>query len=103
MIRLTFVSDTHRGFVDEYDTDDLAEALSLQADRGFRLKPLEEGKPGSDNRGPETWIIAFIVERDEARLTQDEIVATFARISTLECIRGPERRLRPPRPVGSDA
>lgn len=100
MIRLTFVSDTQRIFVDEYDTDDLAEALTAQAERGFRLKEPEDGKPFSDNRGPETWVIAFIVERDDARLSQQEIVATFKRIANLEELRGPERELRPAWPGG---
>lgn len=94
MIRLTFVSDCHRDFVHEYDTDDLAEALIAQAEH-FRLREPEEGKRFSDNRGPETWIFAFIVERDDARVPHDEIVATFKRIANLEELRGPERNVRP--------
>jgi hypothetical protein len=48
VIRLTFVSDTQRAFVDEYDTDDLAEALIAQAE-SFRLRD-EDGD--ASNRGP---------------------------------------------------
>lgn len=94
MIRLTFTSDTHRGFVDEYDTDDLAEALIAQAEH-FRLRPEREGI--ANNRGPDTWIFAFIVERDDARVSQEEIIAAFQRIANLEQLRGPERNVRPPR------
>jgi hypothetical protein len=98
VIRLTFVSANHRDFVKEYDTDDLAEALIAQAE-SFRLKEPEEGKRFSDNRGPDTWVFAFI-ERDDARLSQDEIVSEFKRIANLEQIRGPERKVRPPRAGG---
>lgn len=95
MIRLTtFTSDTHRSFVDEYDTDDLAEALIAKAE-SFRLREAEEGRPFSDNRGPDTWVFAFIVERDDARLSQDEIVGAFKRIANLEHLRGAGRELRP--------
>lgn len=86
MIRLTFVSDTQRSLSQAFETDDLAEALIAYAERSFRLKPEEKGH--ATNRGPETWVIAFIVERDGARLEQHEIESTFRRISNLEQVRG---------------
>lgn len=86
MIRLTFVSDTQRSAPREYDTDDLAEAMIEYANRSFRLRPDEKG-PAS-NRGPDTWVIAFIVERDGERLPHEEVVRTFKHISNLENLRG---------------
>jgi hypothetical protein len=88
MIRITFLGESQRSAVREYDTDDLAEALRQEATRGFTLKEPEEGKPYSDNRGPNKWILCFVVERDDARYEQDEIVEAFRRISNLERIRG---------------
>lgn len=89
MIRLTFVSDGVRGVPQDYDTDDLAEALAQDAARGFRLHR-DRAYP-ENNRGPDKWVVAFVVERDEHRYDPDELVGEFKRIASLEGLRRSRR------------
>lgn len=83
-IRITFIGDTHRGSPREYDTDDLAEALTHAAE-GFRLHPNEEG--AATNRGPDTWLFCLLVERDGERMTLAGIEHRLQDILSLERLR----------------
>ncbi len=64
MIRITFISDCVRSFTDEYDTDDLAEALTAQFTQGFTVNRDYPADDPKSNRGPDKWVFGFIVERD---------------------------------------
>lgn len=85
MIRLTFLTDTQRSATQEYETDDLAAAVIAYAARSFRLKPEEEGH--ATNRGPDKWLIAFAVERDDARFEEHEVADVLRRMASIELAR----------------
>lgn len=79
MIRLTLVTNALRGTPEEFATDDLGEALTEYGRRHFA--------GGPPNSGPEKWIVAFVVENGEARMTRDEAVRELSQIASVEKFR----------------
>lgn len=87
VIRVTFVSSTHRTAPREYATGDLAEALTEDFCRSMRAFPeFEPGEPRS-NRGPDTWVFAYVVERDTHHLTDEQVQDALREILSMEAAR----------------
>lgn len=73
MIALTFTTSNIRAAREEFDTDDLGEALAQFGHKHF----------GSDDR-LDTWVFALAVERGDARLSRDEIAQKLADLARIE-------------------
>lgn len=82
MIKLTLITQYTHAKPEEFDTDDLGEALAQYGERHFKLNP---DKPyPANNAGPDAWIIAFVVERNGVYLTLEEQVQELESITSLE-------------------
>lgn len=85
-IRLTLVSNHMRSEPVEFDTDDLGEALAEYGRRHFG---------SGDNAGPETWIVAFVVEQGDARMPRGKQAESFRDIASIEQYRAHREAERP--------
>lgn len=85
-IRLTLVSNNMRSEPVEFDTDDLGEALAEYGRRHFG---------SGDNAGPETWIVAFVVEQGDARMPRGKQAESFRDIASIEQYRAHREAERP--------
>lgn len=78
-IRLAFVTENCTFEAKEYATDDLGEALAA-----YGAEHLSGGPP---NSGPESWVLCFIVEQGEARMSQEERLRRFRELLSIEQFR----------------